>query len=168
MFTCIYHSQIWIRAKFHLTLNPFIIQAALSRPYHSLFGIRSELGRNHKVVSPKPSHEVPELKAEGFTLQRCRGVYVQSGFVCIRVHTEVSTWWENMGYTLPWCHNECDGVSNHQPHNCLFKAQIKENMNAPRHWPFWGEFTGDRRSPRTKASNAENVPFDDVIMNWCG
>ena len=26
-----------------------------------------------------------------------------------------------------------------------------------RHWPLWGEFTGDRWIPRTKASNAENV-----------
>ena len=32
---------------------------------------------------------------------------------------------------------------------CLFnwpfvQAQIKENIKAPRHWPLWGEFTGDR------------------------
>ena len=25
-----------------------------------------------------------------------------------------------------------------------------ENIKAPRHWPFWGEFTGDRWIPRTK------------------
>ena len=31
-----------------------------------------------------------------------------------------------------------------------FQAQIKENIKAPRHWPFWGEFTGDRWIPRTK------------------
>ena len=41
--------------------------------------------------------------------------------------------------SLQWRHNECDGVSNHQPHdclhNCLFMAQIKENIKAPRHWP---------------------------------
>ena len=59
--------------------------------------------------------------------------------------------WPN---TLQWRHNELDGVSNHQPHDCLlnrlFKAQIKENIKAPRHWPLWGEFTGDRRIPRTK------------------
>ena len=28
--------------------------------------------------------------------------------------------------------------------------QIKENIKAPRHWPFWGEFTGDQWIPRTK------------------
>ena len=51
-------------------------------------------------------------------------------------------------------HNERDGVLNHQPHDCLlnrlFKAQIKENMKAPRHWPLWREFTGDHWIPRTK------------------
>ena len=30
------------------------------------------------------------------------------------------------------------------------QAQIKENIKAPRHWPLWGEFTGDRRIPLTK------------------
>ena len=34
---------------------------------------------------------------------------------------------------------------------------IKENTIAPRHWPLWGEFTGDRWTPLIKASNAENV-----------
>ena len=29
-------------------------------------------------------------------------------------------------------------------------AQIKENTKAPRHWPLWGEFTGDRWISRTK------------------
>ena len=32
----------------------------------------------------------------------------------------------------------------------LIQAQIKENIKAPRHWPLWGEFTGDRWIPRTK------------------
>ena len=32
----------------------------------------------------------------------------------------------------------------------FIQAQMKENIKAPRHWPFWGEFTGDRRIPRTK------------------
>ena len=36
-------------------------------------------------------------------------------------------------------------------------AQIKESIKTPRHWPLWGEFTGDRWIPRTMASNAENV-----------
>ena len=31
----------------------------------------------------------------------------------------------------------------------LIQAQIKENIKAPRDWPFCGEFTGDRWIPRT-------------------
>ena len=31
----------------------------------------------------------------------------------------------------------------------FIRAQIKENIKAPRHWPLWGEFTGDRWIPRT-------------------
>ena len=34
-------------------------------------------------------------------------------------------------------------------------AQIKENINALRHWPWWREFTGE--FPAQRASNAENV-----------
>ena len=52
---------------------------------------------------------------------------------------------------LQWRHNECDGVSNHQPHDCLvnrlFKVQIKESIKAPCHWSLWGEYAGD---PLTK------------------
>ena len=32
----------------------------------------------------------------------------------------------------------------------IVQAQIKENINAPRHLPLWGEFTGDRWIPLTK------------------
>ena len=63
---------------------------------------------------------------------------------------------------LHWRHNERDGVSNHQPDDCLlnrlFKAQIKENIKAPRHWPLWGEFTGDRW-----ISQAEGCEFNTII-----
>ena len=56
--------------------------------------------------------------------------------------------------TLQWRHNERDGVSNHQPHDCLlnrlFKAQNKENIKAPRHWPLCGEITDGRWIPCTK------------------
>ena len=35
-------------------------------------------------------------------------------------------------YVLQWRYNERDGVSNHQPYDCLFnrlfKAQVKENV----------------------------------------
>ena len=35
-------------------------------------------------------------------------------------------------------------------YSSVYLAPIKENIKAPRHWPLCGEFTGDRRIPRTK------------------
>ena len=56
---------------------------------------------------------------------------------------------------LQWRHNLHNGVSDHQAGSRLFtqaliQAQIKENINTPRHLPLCGEFTGDRWIPRTK------------------
>ena len=75
--------------------------------------------------------------------------------------------------SLQWRHNEHDGVSNHQPHDCLlnrlFKAQIKENIKAPRHWPLCGEFTGHRWIPAQRTSNAENVSMTSSYdARWSG
>ena len=41
----------------------------------------------------------------------------------------------------------------------------KENIKAPRHWPLWGEFTGDRSIPHKKGPVTRKMfSFDDVIM----
>ena len=39
----------------------------------------------------------------------------------------------------------------------FIQTQIKENIEAPRHWPLWGEFTGTGEFPAQMARNAENV-----------
>ena len=61
----------------------------------------------------------------------------------------------NIDSTLQWRHDGRDGVSNHQPHDCLFirlfRRRSNENIKAPRHWPLWGEFTGHRWIPRTNS-----------------
>ena len=64
-------------------------------------------------------------------------------------------------YALQWHHNVHDGVSNHQPHDCLlnrlFKAQNKENTNTPRdRWPV--------NSPHKGPVTRKMFPFDDFIM----
>ena len=46
----------------------------------------------------------------------------------------------------------------------FIRAQIKENIKAPRHWPLCGEFTGTGEFPAQMANNAENVSIEDVIM----
>ena len=69
---------------------------------------------------------------------------------------------------LPWRHNGHDGVSNHQPYdcllNCLFRRRSKKTSKlrvtvlCEGNSPVTGEFPGQR------TSNAGNFPFDDVIM----
>ena len=49
----------------------------------------------------------------------------------------------------------------------FIQVQIKENVKVPRQWHLWGEFTGDRWSPRIKGPVTRKMfPFDDVIMKW--
>ena len=52
-------------------------------------------------------------------------------------------------------------ASNHQPSDYLlnrfFKAQMEENIKAPRHWPLGGNSPVTGEFPAQKASNAENV-----------
>ena len=42
-------------------------------------------------------------------------------------------------------------------YSSFIQAQIKENTDAPRHWPLWGEFTVTGEIPAQIALNAENV-----------
>ena len=70
---------------------------------------------------------------------------------------------------LQWRHNERDGVSNHQPHDCLlnrlFKTQIKETSKLRltgqafargiHRWPV--------NSPHKGPVTQKMFPFDDVI-----
>ena len=54
---------------------------------------------------------------------------------------------------LQWRHNGRDGVSNHQPRDCLlnrlFRSTSKKTSKLPVTGPLCGEFTGDRWIPRT-------------------
>ena len=58
---------------------------------------------------------------------------------------------------LQWRHNGHDGVSNHQPHDCLLNRCFRRISNST---SMNGEF------PAQRASNAEMFPFDDVIMDY--
>ena len=44
------------------------------------------------------------------------------------------------------------------------QAEIKENIKAPRHWSLWGNSRVIGEFPAQSASNAEMLPFDDVII----
>ena len=42
-------------------------------------------------------------------------------------------------------------------YSTVYSGADQENMKAPRHWPLWREFTGDRWIPRTRGRYSENV-----------
>ena len=49
----------------------------------------------------------------------------------------------------------------------FIQAQIKENLQAPCHWPLWGEFTGDRWISRTKGQWRGKC-FHLMTSSWAG
>ena len=54
-----------------------------------------------------------------------------------------------MKLSLQWRHNGRKSPASLSFTQSFVQAQIKENINAPRHWPLWGKFTGDRWIPLT-------------------
>ena len=62
-------------------------------------------------------------------------------------------------YTLQWRHNGRDGISDHQPPecilNCLSSHRSKEIGKAPHHWPLCGDFTAQGRIQDLKLGVAQ-------------
>ena len=78
-------------------------------------------------------------------------------------------YWPLLGIltSLQWRHNGRDGVSNHQPHDCLLNRSDQRRHQAPRHWPLCGNSPMTDEFPAQMASNTEKMfPFNDVIR-WC-
>ena len=77
--------------------------------------------------------------------------------------------WHHFIAPLQWRHNGRDGVSNHQPHDCLLNRLFRRRSKkisklrltglCAGYSPVTGEFSAK------KASNSENVSIDDVIMS---
>ena len=114
--------------------------------------------------------------------------WMDSNAICF-VHTNFKHWFltflsagwvkglaldPNQGWPLQWRHNEHDGVSNHQPYDCLlnhlFRRRSKKTSNlratglCEGNSPLTGEF------PSQRASNTENVSIwwrhHDTVY-WC-
>ena len=70
--------------------------------------------------------------------------------------------------TLHWRHNERNGVSNHQPHECLLNRLFSRRLSKTSKLRVIGLCEGNSpvtsEFPAQRASNAENVSIDDVIM----
>ena len=78
--------------------------------------------------------------------------------------------------TLQWRHNERDGVSNHQPHdcllNCLSRRRSKKKNQSSASLAFVSEIHWwSANSPHKGPVMRKMFPFGDVIMNYrsfCG
>ena len=72
--------------------------------------------------------------------------------------------------TLRWRHNGRDGVSNHQPHDCLvnrlFRRGSKKISKLGVTCLCAGNSPGPVNSPHKWPVTQEMFPFDDVIMIW--
>ena len=64
-------------------------------------------------------------------------------------------------HSLQWCHNEHDGISNHQPHdcllNCLFRCRSKKTSKLRVTGLCVGNSPVTCEMPAQRASNTENV-----------
>ena len=70
-------------------------------------------------------------------------------------YIRVTSWWTLWGLKLPASRLFV------QP---FVQAPIKENIKAPHHWPFWGESTGHRWIPLTKARWRGNCSH--LMTSW--
>ena len=72
-------------------------------------------------------------------------------------------------FALHWCHNDHDGVSNHQPHGCLlnrlFKRRSKKTSKLRVTGLCVGNSPGPVNSPHKGPVTRKMFPFDDVIMS---
>ena len=83
---------------------------------------------------------------------------------CHTLYMILKYWQINCGQsrnTLRWRHNECDGVSNHQLHNCLLKRLFGRRSKEISKLRVTGLCAGNSpvtgKFPAQRASNAENV-----------
>ena len=76
--------------------------------------------------------------------------------------------WTCLG-TLRWRHNGRDGISNHQPHDCLLNRLFRRRWNKTSKLRVTGLCAGNSlgpvNSPHKWPVTRKMSPFDDVIMN---
>ena len=73
--------------------------------------------------------------------------------------------------SLRWRHNDHDGVSNHQPHGCLFNRLFRRRSKKTSKIRVTGLCAGNSpepvNSPHKGPVTRKMFPFDDVIMWRC-
>ena len=106
--------------------------------------------------------------------------YVDKRYITwsVDLPTHISYPWQcNAPKALQWRHNESDGVSNHQPHDCLLKRLFSRRSNKTPKLRVTGLCEGNSpvtgELPTQRASNAENGSIwwrhhSTVIINGYG
>ena len=89
--------------------------------------------------------------------------------------SKIGPWWYLITYagtpsvTLHWRHNDHDGVSNHQPHDCLLNRYSGSDQRKHQSSVLLafgrGIHRGPVNSPHKWPVTRKMFPFDDVIMN---
>ena len=107
--------------------------------------------------------EFPELAASRGSLQKISSM--KHGFI-FSVGIYRSVFEIIITMTSRWAQRRLKSTLS-----CLFaqpfvQAQIKEIIKAPRHWPMWGEPTGDRWIPLTKGQKRRKC-FHLMTSLWC-
>ena len=71
-------------------------------------------------------------------------------------------------FSLHWRHNDHDGVSNHQPHGCLFNRLFRRRSKKTSKLRVTGLCAGNSpgpvNSPHKGPVTRKMFPFDDLIM----
>ena len=79
---------------------------------------------------------------------------------CRRAHDKHS---DACCWILQWRHNGHNGVSNHQPHDCLLKRLFGRRSKRTPKLRVNSFYEGNSPVTKQRASNAKMFPFDDVI-----
>ena len=89
-------------------------------------------------------------------------------YVSKRDLTGRAGWWIPAPSTLQWRHNGRDGISNHQPHDCLLKCLFRRRLKKHQSSAPLSFVRGIHRSPVNSPHKwpvtRKMFPYDDVIM----
>ena len=99
---------------------------------------------------------------------RTHSLPVVSVMVSLETYPSFCYWWENYHrfpgflFSLKWRNNERDGVSNHQPPDCLLNRLFRRRSKKTSKlrvtaWPLWRNSLATGEFPAQRARNAENV-----------
>ena len=78
--------------------------------------------------------------------------------------TMLSTSSGNLQISLQWRHNDRNGVSNHQPHHCLFNRLFRRRSKKTPKLRVTGLLCVTGEFPAQRPVTLKMFPFDDVIM----